>query len=229
MEGGSSMAEEKKSEGMQMLEMKGIIGMLKATAGTAEHLRLTGGPAQGSPAAVRQYNAVVKRLGSIIPEDLFTPLEEDASFVDLGMCCEQLAAYLESLQDDTGEKKPVTPKIQGPVSIKIGDLGELKNLGEVVRQAMPPWLREQMEKDKSKEAGEVKGETEGDMNDLESRIAELGAQMQALAERMRREELSSDEIRKLADEMRQLGQQQSELAKRHAAIRSHKGAGDASD
>ena len=216
------MAEEKKSEGIQMLEVKGMIGMLKATARTAEHLRLTGGPAQGSPAAVRQYNAVMKRLSSIIPGDLFTPLEEDASFVDLGMCCEQLAAYLESLQDTTEEKKAVTPKIQGPVAIKIGDLGELKNLGELIRQAMPSWLREEMEKNKSKEAEEVKEEEpEGDMNDLESRIAELGAQMQVLAERMHREELSSDEIRKLADEMRQLGQQQSELAKRHAAIRSH--------
>ena len=61
-----------------------------------------------------------------------------------------------------------------------------------------------------------------DQASLEERIAELGAQMQALAERMSREELSGDEIRKLADQMRELGQQQSELARKHAAIRAPK-------
>lgn len=205
-------------------ELKTIIQMLGATAKAAEHLRLTGGTEQRSAAGVRQYNAVVKRLRDTgtVPEDLFAPLEEDASFIDLVMCSAQLAAYLGGLAEEpAAEKRSDTPKIRGPVSINIGDLGNLKDLGEMIRQAMPSWIREQMEVEKPKEEEEEKKEPEADMNDLESRIAELGAQMQVLAERMHREELSTDEIRKLAEQMRELGQQQSELAKQHAAIRAH--------
>ena len=214
-------------------ELKTIIRMLEATTRTAEHLRMTGGEDRQSAAGVRQYNAVVKRLKDTdtIPEDMFAPLEEDASFIDLGMCCGQLGAYLGGMVEEPArEKKAEAPRIQGPVSIKIGDLRNLKDLGELMRQAMPSWLREQMEKHESKEGEEKakkEGEPEGSMNALESRIAELGAQMRVLAERMHREELSSDEIRELADQMRQLGQQQSELAKQHAAIRAHKGTGEA--
>ena len=200
--------------------------MLQATSEKAEHLRLTGGPAQASGAAVRQYNALVERLKDILPGALFSPLEEDASFVDLGMCCEQLAAYLEGIAEaekPTAGKKVGMPEIHGPI-ISIGKTGDIKDLGEMIRQAMPSWLREQMEK-----KGPEQEKPEADMNDLESRIAELGAQMQVLAERMHREELSSNEIRELADQMRELGQQQSELAKQHAAIRAHKDADEAAE
>ena len=202
-------------------ELRTIVQMLDATTKTADHLRMTHSDVdQRSPAGVRHYNSIVKRLEDTdtIPKDLFSPLEEDASFVDLGMCCEQVAAYLRGMIEEPAEgKKAVTPQIMGPVSIKVGDLGNLKDLGQLIRQAMPSWIREHMEKEEQEEE-----ESKADMNDLESRIAELGAQMQALAERMSREELSGDEIRKLADQMRELGQQQSELAKKHAAIRAHK-------
>ena len=155
------MNEEK--EGIQTLELKGMIRMLQATAGRADHLRLTGGPVQGSGAAVRQYNAVVERLKDIIPGALFSPLEEDASFADLGMCCEQLAAYLEGIAESEkpAEGKKAAPQVMGPVSIKVGDLGDLKDLGELIRQAMPSWFREQVEK--KEQEGEEK--PEADTND----------------------------------------------------------------
>ncbi len=218
------MTEEKEEkEGVQAMEMQGIIGMLKKTADSAEHLMMIGGQVKGSAAGVRQYNAVLKRLKNFVLADpeLFTPLEEDASFADLGIACEQLAAYLEGMTEaaEPGKAKKAAPQIMGPVSIKIGDVGDLGDLGEVIRQAMPSWLKGQMDVKISKAE---KKEPKAEMNDLESRIAELGAQMQALAERMSREELSGDEIRKLADQMRELGQQQSELAKKHAAIRAPK-------
>jgi len=208
-------------------ELRTVIRMLEATTKTAEHLRMTGGEEwdRRSAAGVRQYNAVVKRLKDTdtIPEDMFVPLEEDASFVDLGMCCEQLAAYLGGMIEEPVEEKKAAPQIMGPVSIKVGDLGDLKDLGELIRKAMPSWLREQMEEKKPKEEEKPKA----DMNDLESRMAELGAQMQVLAERMHREELSSDEIRELADQMRELGHKQSELARQHAAIRAPRDTGKA--
>jgi hypothetical protein len=221
------MTEEKEKEGVQMMEMQGIIGMLKKTADSAEHLMMTGGQVKGSTAGVRQYNAVLKRLKNFVLADpeLFTPLEEDASFADLSISCEQLAAYLEGMTEaaEPASAKKAAPQIMGPVSIKIGDVGDLGDLGEIIRQAMPSWLKGQMDVKIDASKAEKK-EPEAEMNDLESRIAELGAQMQALAERMSREELSSDEIRKLADQMRELGQQQSELAKKHAAIRAPKDA-----
>jgi len=221
------MTEEKKKEGVQMMEMQGIIGMLKKTADRAEDLRITGGSEKGSVAGVRQYNAVLKRISNsaFADPELFTALDEDANFADLSISCEQLAAYLEGVTEaaEPGKAKKAAPQIMGPVSIKIGDVGELGDLGEIIRQAMPSWLKGQMDVKIGVSEAEKK-EPEAEMNDLESRIAELGAQMQALAESMSREELSSDEIRKLADQMRELGQQQSELAKKHAAIRAPKDA-----
>ncbi len=220
------MTEEKEEkEGIQMMEMQGIIGMLKKTADSAEHLMMIGGQVKGSAAGVRQYNAVLKRLKNFVLADpeLFTPLDEDASFADLGIACEQLAAYLEGMTEaaEPGKAKKAAPQIMGPVSIKVGDVGDLGDLGEIIRQAMPSWLKGKMDV-KVGVSEAVKKEPKAEMNDLESRIAELGAQMQALAERMSREELSGDEIRKLADQMRELGQQQSELARKHAAIRAPK-------
>ena len=207
-------------------ELKGIIKMLNATTKMAEHLRMTHDLDKKSAAGVRQYNGIMKRLNGTdtVPADMFTPLEEDASFVDLGMCCEQLAAYLGSMVEEPAAEKKFEKQINAPHINISGGMPDLDKLGELIRQAMPSWLREQMEEEKPEaEEEEKKGkDPDTNMNDVESRIAELGAQMQVLAERMHREEMSSDEIRKLADQMRELGQQQSELARKHAAVRAVK-------
>lgn len=192
--------------------------MLKATAKSAEHLRMTGGDVQGSKAGVRQYNAVINRIGKYVSEVLFEPLDENASFVDLSIACEQLSAYLEGIIEEAiPTRREDTPKINAPYINITGGIPDMGKLGEMIRQAMPSWIREQMEKEEKDE--------KTNLNDLESRMAELGAQMQVLAEKMHREELSSDEIRKLAEQMRQLGQQQSELAKQHAVVRATEKAG----
>ncbi len=198
-------------------ELKGIIQMLGATVKMVEQASLTGslGKERKAGAGVRQYNAVVKRLQDTdtIPEGIFSSLEEEASFVELSIYCGQLAAYLEGMVEEPPKEKK-SENIGDNVIVNIG--GDLKDLGEVIRQAMPSWIKEQMGGEKEEEEKE---EPEADMNNVESKIAELGAQMQVLAERMHREELSGDEIRKMADQMRELGQQQSELARQHAAVR----------
>jgi len=203
-------------------ELKAIVHMLKATTDTAEHMRMVDGQDQRSAAGVRQYNAVLKHLKdtATIPEHLFMPLDEDSSLIDFGMCCDQLTGYLEGMLEVPAEDgKSDAHSVNAPYINISGGTPDLDKLGELIRQAMPSWIREQMEKEESEEQ-ERQEEQEGDMNDLESKIAELGAQMQVLAERMHREELSADEIRKLADQMRGLGQQQSELAKKHAIVRA---------
>jgi len=146
------MAEEKGSKGMQMMELKGIIHMLKATASMAEDIIVLKSADQKSVAGVRPYNAIVKRLGDVIPGDLFISLEEDASLMDLGMCCRQLAAYLEGISEE------LAPNKSGDnVIVNVG--GDLKELGEVIRQAMPSWLKEQVGGEKPKEENAEEPET----------------------------------------------------------------------
>lgn len=202
-------------------ELKGIIKMLGTTVKMVNRASMFGnlGKEEKAGAGVRQYNAVVKRLQETdtIPEGIFSSLEEDASFVELSIYCAQLAAYLESMVEEPASEKK-DDKVNNGDNIIVNLGGDLKDLGEVIRHAMPSWIKDQMGGEKPKE--EEKEEPEVDMNDVESKIAELGAQMQVLAERMHREELSGDEIRKMADQMRELGQQQSELARQHAAVRA---------
>ena len=205
-------------------ELKATIKMLNATSTMVEHARMTGSVSEGQRPGVRQYNSVLKRLADAdtIPEGLFAPLEADDSLDELGMCCGQLAAYLEGMVEEPAAEKRFRKQINAPHINISGGMPDLDKLGEMIRQAMPSWIRKQME-DEEPESGEEEEKEEdpdANMNDVESRIAELGAQMQVLAERMHREELSGDEIRKLADQMRELGQQQSELARKHAAIRA---------
>jgi len=197
--------------------------MLRANVELAERATMTGSLDKGQKPAIRQYNSILNRLQGTgtIPEGLFVPLEEDASFDDVGVCCTQLAAYLAgTVEEPVAEKGTGMPP--GPISINIGDVGEgaTVDLGELIREAMPSWIKEKIKHKEPEHEEEEKPEP--DMNDLESKMAELGAQMQVLAERMHREELSPEEIRKLADQMRQLGQQQSELARQSATARIRK-------
>ena len=210
-------------------EIKGIIQMLNATAEMAEHASMTGSMAEGQKAGIRQYNNVLKHLQETdtVSEGLFVSVEEDASFDELGVCCSQLAAYLDGMTAEPKIRHGRSGNVNAPYINMAGCLPDMQKMGDMIRNAMPSWIREQMEKEEPEEEEQEDKEPEADMNDLESRIAELGAQMQVLAERMHREELSSDEIRKLADQMRELGQQQSELARQHAVIRTHKDTGKA--
>jgi len=197
--------------------------MLKATHEMAQNAKMMASRDEElkAGAGVRQYNAVVERLQETdtIPKGIFTPLEEDDTLEALGVCCTQLESYLKGLMEDPAERKS-TEEHRKVINV-VGGMPNMENVGELIRQAMPEWLREQMDKGKSEAVKEEESENpEANMNDLESKMAELGAQMQVLAERMHREELSGDEIRKLADQMRELGEQQSKLAKQHAAIRA---------
>ena len=209
---------------LEKKEIKGVIQMLKATANMAEHASLIGFAAEGQKTGIRQYNNVLKRLQDTdtVPEGLFISVEEDASVYEVGMCCGQLAAYLEGVTAEPRIRRGKSGNVNAPYINMAGGLPDMQEMGNIIRNAMPSWIREQMEREEPEAEEPEDKEPEADMNDLESRIAELGAQMQVLAERMHREELSSDDIRKLADQMRELGQQQSELARQHAAIRIHK-------
>ena len=207
----------------QEKEIKRMIRLLESTAKIAEHASLTGALDQGQKASLRQYNAILERLKETeeIPGVLFPPLEEDASFDEIGVACKQLAAYLQEEEEPAKDRRPQGGDFHGPI-IKIG--GNLKDLGEIIRDALPEWMRSGRwdvftpeEEPKESEPAE-ESETQN-LNDLESQMSELGAQLQVMAERLRRESLSPDEIQRLADGMRELGEKHAELAKKQAALR----------
>ncbi len=205
----------------QEKEIKRMVRLLESTAKIAENASLTGILEQGQKASVRQYNAILERLEEEeeIPGVLFPPLEEDASFDEVGVACKQLAAYLKEEE----EPAKTLPRERVSNVVKIG--GDLKDLGELIRDSLPEWMKKEHEDEPEEEPKESEPAEESEaqnpsLNDLESQMSELGAQLQVMAERLRRESLSPDEIQRLADGMRELGEKHAELAKKQAALRS---------
>jgi hypothetical protein len=208
----------------QEKEIKRIIRLLESTANMAEHASLTGTLKEGQKVSVRQYNAILDRLREIeeIPGTLFPPLEEEASFDEVGVACKQLAAYLQEEEEPAKSRPRERPFLEDSPIINIG--GDLKDLGQLIRDALPEWVQKGrwdiFTPEKEPKESEPARESEPqNLNDLESQMSELGAQLQVMAERLRRESLSPDEIQRLADRMRELGEQHADLAKRQAVLR----------
>ncbi|HID55114.1 TPA: hypothetical protein EYP37_01190 [Candidatus Poribacteria bacterium] len=211
-------------------EIRGIIRMLDSLAKTAEEASLTGALSEGRDMAIKQYNAILKRLSEMgeIPEGLFSELDEGISFDDVGIACKQLISYLEGTME-TRERKEGEEKVVAEGD-NIGD--NVLIIGGDIFRELGEWLRSGLLKDVKEalsdvfkmkvEETEEEGREEKDLtlDELESRIAELGGQMQVLAEKLRREELSPDEVRRLADEMRKIGFKQAELARKRAELRA---------
>jgi hypothetical protein len=205
----------------QEKEIKRIIRLLESTTKMAEHASLTGTLKEGQKVSVRQYNAILDRLREIeeIPGTLFPPLEEEASFDEVGVACKQLAAYLQEEEEPAKARPRERPFLEDSPIINIG--GDLKDLGQLIRNALPEWMKPEDEKPKEepKKSEPARESEPQNLNDLESQMSELGAQLQVMAERLRRESLSPDEIQRLADRMRELGEQHADLAKRQAVLR----------
>jgi RNA polymerase sigma factor (sigma-70 family) len=58
------------------------------------------------------------------------------------------------------------------------------------------------------------------LDDIESRLADVSAQMQVIAERLSGTDVPPEEMQRLARDLSQLGQRQAELAQRRATLRS---------
>jgi hypothetical protein len=221
-------------EDQNAAEVRRIRRLLRQIARLAKEASLTGGLEKGARTSVQQYNRAVHVLEQhleAIPDGFFPPLAEDASMEEVGVAAFQLAGYLEEDGEDSRSEERHRGShghhgSHNSVNIKIGelkDLADLKNLGQLVRDHLPEWLGEKVVNQvETVVAGSEKDAAT--LSDVESRLAEVGARLQAVAEQLRRGDLTDDQRADLAEQLSRLGQEQARLARRHAALRAEAGA-----
>jgi len=220
---------------MEARDQKRMAALLEQIAETARGASLTGVLHGAGGAARAHYHRIRDLVAKEDPaaEALFGPLAEDASLDDVGFAAGQLAKWLREGVADAGEPE-AQQVFAGDVAISVGDikLQDLSNLGELIRQNLPAWLRGEQEvccaeapateappADPAQAVEEVTVQAELTLNDLESRLAELGEQLSALGLRMGRENLAAAEMQEIAQTMRKLGEEQARLAREHAHAR----------
>ena len=124
------------------IEIRRLRRLLKRMYSLAEHSSLTGALSDGGVDAVAQYNLILTRLGElgILSQTLFPPLPPDASFDRLGVASKLLEGYLE---EEVADSAPMGAGNHIHIG-NIGDIGameELKDLGRLVRENLPEFLR----------------------------------------------------------------------------------------
>jgi hypothetical protein len=209
----------------QRIETRRILRMLNGTAEMAQHATLTGALDGGAPAASAQVNRAVRFLEQkgMLPPGFFEPLSQEASFAEVGVAASQIVSYLSD--DETEATSSSTHDERGGhnvVNIGFGglkELRELKGIGEMIRSHLPEWL---MAEETASRAAEAVVDAQGDpreMAEVDSRLTEIGAHLQAVAEQIRRDDLNLDERLRLAEQLTRLGAEQAQLARTRAAVR----------
>ena len=165
-------------------EIRRILRLLEATARlvetsviSSEHLF------DGEERCARQFNNALTFLTNLeaVPDGLFEPLKTDATFGDICFACHQVSAYIkEGCMDDIDFDQ---------MKKTIGD--ELKEVPEMVRQAMPSFLKDMwggQEQDvdvDAPETVEVTSDEEEEVASVEQRIGRLEGQMETVVEILR--------------------------------------------
>lgn len=190
-------------------ELRRIHGMLERISDLSEHSELTAVEGGSEAHAARQYNAALSRLVAleVVGEGFFVPLTDEASWADLRSACAQVAGYIEpDVEEGRATQRIVNfqPNFAGEITTEA--------VGQLLREIAPD------DTEDGRDADEGDGDSR-DLDDVESKLAELGGQMQVLAERLHRNDLSADEVKGLADQLRDLGREQTQLAEEHAAAR----------
>lgn len=115
---------------------------------------------------VEQYNRILARLKDLDPTvgTIFGPLAEDTRVEVVAIACRQLAAYYEEELEGAEEKEGrrhrhrdwgsfyETVYEAGPFKIFMGrGFKDLEELGRIIRECMPPWMRGEEPRPKSEE------------------------------------------------------------------------------
>ena len=172
---------ESEKEMRRQKEIRRILRLLETTARIVETSAITDHFSEGEERCARQFNNALNLLTDLdaVPDSLFEPLDtDDASFGDICFACHQVSAYIkEGCVDDFDFDH---------MKKTIGD--ELKDVGEVVRQSMPSFLKDiwsgQTEEGNvdAAETVEVTSDEDEDVTPVEQRIAKLEGQMETVVE-----------------------------------------------
>ena len=161
-------------------EIRRILRLLETTARIVETSAITDHFSEGEERCARQFNNALNLLADLnaVPDGLFEPLETHASFGDICFACHQVSAYVrEGCVDDFDFAH---------MKKTIGD--ELKDVPEMVRQAMPSFLKDmwsgqtQEEGVDTVETVEVTSDADEEVTSVEQRIDKLEGQMETVVE-----------------------------------------------
>ncbi|MDE0314290.1 MAG: DUF4097 family beta strand repeat-containing protein [Candidatus Poribacteria bacterium] len=124
-------------------EIRGLFQILEQTAEIAEDSILTEAHKDGENRCISQFNKVLNRLTEIsaVPEGLFDPLPEDATFSEISIACSHLAAYLSEGMSISSDLKSMMTNILGKKFVEnIGEELREGKIGDLIRKSMPEFL-----------------------------------------------------------------------------------------
>jgi hypothetical protein len=201
--------------------------------------------------------ARLKEIGAV-PDAMLQPLDETASFDELCVESELLAGYLNEDNGDEPEaetrrskhldfemivglapfldqkelrelvraavpgRKSVNPRLVIGLAPFLGR----EELGRLIREHLPEWFRGQEEEEE--EPSPPKPSHAPLPSEEEGPLADVGARMQAVAEQLRRADLTDAQRADLAEQLSRLSQEQARLARQRAARREAEGDTDIS-
>ena len=131
--------------------------VLRGVGKMAENSSLTGHLSGGRPRLVALYNGVETGLvaAGVVPSGLFDPLDDERGTMgEVAVAAQQLAAYVEEAFDDAEPQLPDVPRVGR----------ELQDIGDLVREAMPDWMRAEVED----RAEAVRGEIQSVVADIQA-------------------------------------------------------------
>ena len=131
-------------------ELKKARKMLREISSLSEHISLTRDSERGKAGAedaIRAYNDLLMYIQAqgIETMGMFSPLPSDASFDRVGVASRLLRALLDAeLEEEESVEKSVKVVVgkHGGHNIDIEGLGKIKDIGAVIREHLPEWLRE---------------------------------------------------------------------------------------
>lgn len=166
-------------------EIRRVLRLLETTAHVVETSHLIDAD-ESEERCARQFNKALSHLTELgaVPEGLFEPVESSTSLGDICFACRQVVGYL---------KEGVCDEFDlAQVGKTIGD--ELKDVGEVVRQSMPSFLKEVW--------GGPAEETPPETVEVTSDEDEAGEEAASVAQRVERLEGQMETVVEILQELR---------------------------